>query len=73
MHFLYSGRPCILKKTHPGARGAVDAHGVPGTTGAHTLAQAIAADAALVVKPTTFQVIWGAKRYRQQEIKNAQF
>ena len=33
---------------------------------------AILADNALVTKPTTFQVIWGAKRYRQQAISNGQ-
>ena len=36
------------------------------------MANAVKADAALVTKPTTFQVIWGAKRYPQQEIKNGE-
>ena len=46
---------------------------MPGaTSGGDTLSNAIAADNALVTKPTTFQVIWGAKRYRQQAISNGQ-
>ena len=64
-NFMYSGRPYILKKTHPGARGALGANGVPAaTTGAATQADAIAADNALDSKPTTFQTIWGTKNTR---------
>ena len=74
-NFLWSGRPYIIKKTHPKARGAVHATDfVPAASSISpdNAAGAYAADNALVSKPTTFQVIWGAKKYPQNEVKNAE-
>ena len=76
-NFLWSGKDYIIKKCQPGFRGAVGANGVPAATGtfaddAAGLIAAIAADNALMLNPTTFQVIWGAKRYPQNELKNAE-
>ena len=76
-NFLWSGKEYIVRKTQPGFRGAVAANGVPAATGTFTndaagIAAAIAADNALMQTPTTFQVIWGAKRYPQQEARGGE-
>ena len=76
-NFLWSGKEYIIRKTHPGQRGAVGADGVPAASGAFPndaagLTAALAADNALMQTPTTFQVVWGAKRYPQQEAKGGE-
>jgi len=71
-NFLFPGREYVLKKTAPGRRGAIDANGVPATTAALTLGQCIPLDKALMDNPTTFQLIWGSKKYPEQEIKGGE-
>ena len=54
-------------------RGAIDAvTGVTADTGAMNLAQSIAADKALSDNPTTFQLMIGAKKYPEQDIKEGE-
>ena len=67
-NFLWSGRSYIVKKTTPTYRGPVQANGVTtwnagltapiGTQAANT-----AGDNALVLNPTRFNILWGAKRF----------
>ena len=69
-------RLCRVLKNSPSSDcGAVHATDfVPAATDPYTddTASAHKADNALVDKPTTFQVIWGAKKYPQNEVKNAE-
>ncbi len=53
-------------------RGAVAANGVPADTGNLNIAASIAADKALSDNPTTFQLMIGAKKYTEQEIKQGE-
>ena len=73
VNFLFPGRNWILKKTVAAKRGAINAAtGVPADTGARTLAQSIADDKALTDNPTTFQLMIGAKKYPEQDIKQGE-
>ena len=67
-NFLWSGRSYIVKKTAPTYRGAVAADGVtlanPGIVAPiGNQAGNTAADNALLLNPTRFNILWGAKRF----------